>query len=92
MSGRAAAAVGAAAAQPKLNGHVERSNRTHREAGALWAAWECSDGELDLPVVQSALRGWEEVDTTERPHHALGLRTPAAFLADWHATQLSKRS
>jgi putative transposase len=72
---------------PKLNGHVERSNRTHREE-----FWECYDGDLDLPVVQPALRGWEEVYNTERPHHALGLRTPAQFLADWQAAQLSNRS
>jgi putative transposase len=72
---------------PKLNGHVERGNRTHREE-----FWECYEGDLDLPVVQSALRAWEDVYNTERPHHALGLRTPAAFLADWHAAHLSKRS
>jgi len=69
---------------PKLNGHVERSNRTHREE-----FWECYDGDLDLLGVQPALRHWEDVYNRERPHHALGLRTPAEFLADWH---LSKRS
>ena len=72
---------------PKLNGHVERSHRTHREE-----FWECYDGDLDLPMVGDALRGWEDVYNRERPHHALGLRTPAEFLADWHATHLSKRS
>lgn len=77
---------------PKRNGHVKRANRTHREAGALWAAWEGYDGDLDLSQVQSAACAWEAVDKTERPHHALGLRTPAEFLADWHAAQLSKRS
>ena len=71
----------------QCNGHVEHSHRTHREE-----FWECDDGDLDLPVVQPALRGWEEVYNTERPHHALGLRTPAQFLADWHAAQLSNRS
>lgn len=72
---------------PKLNGHVERSHRTHREE-----FWECYAGDLDLPVVQPAARAWEDVYNTERPHHALGLRTPAEFLADWHVAQLSKRS
>ena len=72
---------------PRLNGHVERANRTHREE-----FWECSDGDLDLPVVPSALRDWEDVYNRERPHHALGLRTPAAFLANWQDDQLSKRS
>jgi putative transposase len=69
---------------PKLNGQVERANRTHREE-----FWECYDGELDLPTVGDALRRWEAVYNHERPHHALGLRTPAAFLTDWH---LSKKS
>lgn len=69
---------------PKLNGHVERMHRTAREE-----FWECYDGDLDLPVVQLAARDWEGVYNRERPHHALGLRTPAEFLADWH---LSKRS
>lgn len=72
---------------PKLNGHVERSNRTHREE-----FWECYDGDPDLRVVPPALREWEDVYNTARPHHALGLRTPAEFLADWQAIHLSKRS
>ncbi len=49
-------------------------------------------GDLDLPVVQPALREWEDVYEAERSHHALRLRTPAAFLAAWQAAQLSKRS
>jgi putative transposase len=69
---------------PKLNGHVERANRTHREE-----SWECYEGDLDLPTISAALRIWEDVYNSDRPHHALGLRTPAEFLADWH---LSKRS
>lgn len=72
---------------PKLNGQVERANRTHREE-----FWECYDGDLDLPVVGIALREWEAVYNHTRPHHALGLRTPAQFLADWQARQLSNRS
>jgi len=72
---------------PKLNGHVERANRTHREE-----FWEWYDGDLDLPTVSGALRAWEDVYNTERPHHALGLRTPAAFLADWLTSQLSNTS
>lgn len=72
---------------PKLNGHVERANRTYREE-----FWQWYDGDLDLPTVGEALRAWEAVYNHERPHHALGLRTPAAFLADWHAGHLSNRS
>ena len=35
---------------PKLNGCVERANRTHREE-----FWQCYDGDLDLPTAQAAL-------------------------------------
>ena len=61
---------------PKLNGHVERANRTHRQE-----FWELYDGELDLPPLQAALRAWEETYNHARPHQALGYQTPAEFLA-----------
>ena len=69
--------------RPKLNDQVERQNRTGREE-----CWEWYAGELDLPVVGAALQAWEREYNTQRPHHALGLRTPADFLADY----LSKTS
>jgi transposase InsO family protein len=61
---------------PKLNGHVERANRTHRAE-----FWELYDGDLGLPPLQDALRGWEDEYNRVRPHQALGYLTPAAFLA-----------
>lgn len=73
--------------RPQLNGQVERANRTHREE-----FWQCDDGDLDLPAVQPAVQAWEDVYNGVRPHHALALRTPTEFLADWQAAQLSKRS
>lgn len=62
---------------PKLNGHVERMNRTFR---AEW--WECYDGETDVSAMQAA--GWEgeRVYNEVRPHQSLGMRTPVEFLAD----------
>ena len=60
---------------PKLNGCVERANRTHTEE-----FWECYDGDLDLLAVQAALRNWEHVYNTFRPHQALGYLTPLQFL------------
>jgi putative transposase len=60
---------------PKLNGHVERTNRTHRQE-----FWELYDGDLDLPPLQAALRAWEETYNHARPHQALGYQTPAEFL------------
>lgn len=62
---------------PKLNGHVERANRTHRNE-----FWACDGGELDLPPLRAALRAWEDASNRVRPHQALGSRTPAAFLAE----------
>jgi putative transposase len=61
---------------PKLNGHVERANRTHRQE-----FWELYDGALELPPLQEALRAWEETYNHHRPHQALGYRTPAEHLA-----------
>ena len=62
---------------PKLNGHVERMNRTFREE---W--WECYEGETDVPTMQGAGREGEEVYNAIRPHLALGMRTPVEFLAE----------
>jgi putative transposase len=61
---------------PKLNGHVERVNRTHRAE-----FWELYDGDLELPPLRAALRAWEEHYNHVRPHQALGYRTPAEHLA-----------
>ncbi len=63
---------------PKLNGRVERINGTSRRE-----FWECYDGELDLPTLTRALRDWETLYNTERPHQALGDQTPRQ-----HLTQL----
>ncbi len=62
---------------PKLNGEVERMNRTFREE---W--WECYDGETDVPNMQHAGREGETVYNVIRPHQSLGMRTPTEFLAD----------
>jgi putative transposase len=61
---------------PKLHGAVERANRTHTEE-----FYEVTDAEPDLASLQSALREWEEVYNTVRPHQALRYLTPAEFLA-----------
>lgn len=61
---------------PKLNGRVERLNGTSRRE-----FWECYDGDLDLPSLQTALQEWACFYNTERPHQALGYATPSAFLS-----------
>jgi len=68
---------------PKLNGHVERANRTHRNE-----FWELYDGPLELPPLQAALRAWETAYNHDRPHQALGYRTPAEHLAALGQPQL----
>jgi transposase InsO family protein len=61
---------------PKLNGAVERANRTHTEE-----FYEVTDAEPELADLQAALRDWETTYNTIRPHQALGYRTPAEYLA-----------
>jgi len=64
---------------PKLNGHVERAQRTHTEE-----FWERYEGDLDLPAVRLALRDWEHLYNTFRPHQALAGETPKEYLAKCH--------
>jgi transposase InsO family protein len=54
---------------------VERANRTYRNE-----FYECYDGDLDLPTLQTALRGFEHHYNHQRPHQALGYATPYAYL------------
>jgi putative transposase len=64
---------------PKLNGHVERAQRTHTE--------EFHDrymGELDLKRLNQAMREWEHIYNHIRPHHSLALKTLAEYLAQYH--------
>ena len=61
---------------PKLHGAVERANRTHTEE-----FYEVTTAERELEAFQVALRAWEAVYNTIRPHQALGYLTPAEYLA-----------
>ncbi len=56
---------------PKLNGCIERANRTHTEEFN-----EVTDCEFDMPVLKKALYEWEIVYNTIRPHQALKYLTP----------------
>ena len=64
---------------PKLNGHVERAQRTHTEE-----FWQRYEGDLDLPSVRPALRDWERLYYTFRPHQALAQLTPKEYLFQRH--------
>jgi transposase InsO family protein len=61
---------------PKLNGCVERFNRTSQDE-----FWESYDGDLNLNALRPALTAWVQTYNTERPHQALHMRTPFAELA-----------
>jgi len=63
---------------PKLNGSVERAQRTHTEE-----FYEVSDAELTVPALNQALQGWERTYNTIRPHQALGYLTPEEFIQQW---------
>ena len=60
---------------PKLNGHVERAQRTHTEE-----FYEVTDASFELPELNQALLKWEKVYNTIRPHQALEYLTPQQFL------------
>jgi len=60
---------------PKLNGAVERANRTHSEE--FYQVTPCSP---ELKTLNRELRTWERIYNTVRPHQALGYLTPHQFL------------
>jgi putative transposase len=60
---------------PKLNGAVERANRTHSEE--FYQVTPCS---LKMNQLNRELRHWEKIYNTVRPHQALGYLTPQQFL------------
>ena len=60
---------------PKLNGAVERANRTHTEE--FYQVASCS---LEMKKLNRELRHWEKIYNTVRPHQALGYLTPLQFL------------
>ncbi len=64
---------------PKLNGGVERANRTHTEEFYQWSVAPPTVAELG-----AELREWENTYNTKRPHQALGYLTPKQFLDQWN--------
>jgi transposase InsO family protein len=66
---------------PKLNGHVERAQRTHTEE-----FYEVTDCSFELADLTTALREWERVYNTVRPHQSLGYLTPKEYLQCHHPT------
>jgi len=63
---------------PKLNGHVERSNRTHREE-----FYEVYDVDLNLEEHNKQLAKWEHIYNFIRPHESLDYLTPYQYYRQW---------
>jgi putative transposase len=62
---------------PKLNGHVERAQRTHTEE--FYEVW---DLDWTVSALNRDLLAWEQVYNTVRPHQSHGQRTPERFLRE----------
>lgn len=60
---------------PKLNGSVERANRTHIEE-----FYEVYPMIYTVAGIRAAQSKWEEIYNTVRPHQALGYLTPLQYL------------
>lgn len=65
---------------PKLNGGVERAQRTHSEE-----FYACTEADPTVAALRLELQRWEEVYNTVRPHQALGYQTPSEFVTAWQA-------
>jgi putative transposase len=63
---------------PKLQGFVERSNRTHREE-----FYEVEEIEISLEGHNRQLEEWHGVYNYVRPHQALKYLTPYEFFQKW---------
>ena len=61
---------------PKLNGCVERAQRTHTEE-----FYEVFEFALEIAPLNRELLAWEHTYNTLRPHQALGYLTPLQFLS-----------
>ena len=60
---------------PKLNGCVERAQRTHTEE-----FYQVYADDWELPVMNQVLQEWERIYNTVRPHHSLDNRTPKEYI------------
>jgi len=70
---------------PKLNGCVERGNRTHREE-----FYEVYDLDWLVHLLRPDLLNWEHIYNTIRPHQALGYLTPQEYITQWRLQRAGK--
>ncbi len=67
---------------PKLNGHVERANRTHREE-----FYEVKEIDLSIEEHNRQLEQWQYVYNYIRPHQSLDYLTPNEYYQLWLKNQ-----
>jgi transposase InsO family protein len=60
---------------PKLNGCVERAQRTHTEE-----FYQVYADDWEMPVMNQVLREWERIYNCVRPHHSLDNLTPQEYI------------
>jgi putative transposase len=72
---------------PKLNGHVERSNRTHREE-----FYEVYDVDFSIEAHNRQLQEHEYTYNYIRPHQSLDYLTPYEYYCNWQKNQKGKVS
>ena len=60
---------------PKLNGCVERAQRTHTEE-----FYQVYADDWDMPVMNKVLQEWERIYNEVRPHHSLDNLTPKEYI------------
>ena len=70
---------------PKLNGCVERGNRTHREE-----FYEVYDLDWSVAGLRPDLLRWEHIYNEVRPHQALGYLTPLEYITKWRLSRAGK--
>ena len=72
---------------PRLNGHVERANRTHREE-----FYVIHDVSLSLEEHNRQLEEWQYAYNYIRPYQALDYLTPNEYYRRWKKIQKSQVS
>jgi len=70
---------------PRLNGHVERANRTHTEE-----FYEVTDASFEMYELNKALLKWEYIYNTIRPHQSLSYLTPQKFLEQKYSKMIRR--
>jgi transposase InsO family protein len=71
---------------PKLNGAVERANRTHTEE--FYQVTACS---LEMKKLNRELRQWEKIYNTVRPHQALGYSPRSSSSVSTHPNERNEK-